>query len=301
MLGRPDGRRRDGSAVSMRPRRPATASTPSIRYDGLKAMTRSSPVKSPSTVSLASPTSWETTVRSTPPGAHRQPDRRGVVPHQQPDPAQGAEQRLLAQVEPVRVVVGDQLAVVGVGALEQPGADPHRAVGEGDLVGAGRHGHRPPAVVLHRRPAPPSSRWSSARARAGTRMSSSSGSPPCPGQVPQGQAVGVGGHQPDAAVLGGQQHPGEQGRASSVEAARTTWRRPSASVGPGQGDGGPARRAGTLGNSTTGKARRPKRDRAAEISTFSSPASTVTAPGSSDRTMSAASRAGTTQSRRRAR
>ncbi len=85
------------------------------------------------------------------------------------------------------------------------------------------------------------------------------------------------------------------GRASSVEAARTTWRSPSATMAAGRTTAGSSPTA-TAGNSTAGNARSPKRERAAEISTFSSAPSMVTAPDSSDRTMSTARRAGTTHS-----
>ena len=81
--------------------------------------------------------------------------------------------------------------------------------------------------------------------------------------------------------------PVSSGRASSVEAARTTWRSPSATMGAGSITAGSSPTA-TAGNSTAGNARSPKRERAAEISTFSSAPSTVTAPDSSDRTMSTA-------------
>ena len=52
--------------------------------------------------------------------------------------------------------------------------------------------------------------------------------------------------------------------------------------------------SGSVGKSATGNVRRLNRERAAPISTFSPSASMVTAPGSSDRTMSASSLAGAT-------
>ena len=71
--------------------------------------------------------------------AHGEPDGRRVVAHEELDPAQRGEEALLAQVETVRIVVGDQLLVVRVAPLEQPRADLHVALPEGDLVAAGRH------------------------------------------------------------------------------------------------------------------------------------------------------------------
>ena len=85
--------------------------------------------------------------------------------------------------------------------------------------------------------------------------------------------------------------PVSRGRASSLEAARTTWRSAPARLLAGRnvaGWGG----SGSVGKSSTGKVRRLNRDRAAPISTFSPSDSMVTAPGSSDRTMSARSLAG---------
>ena len=87
--------------------------------------------------------------------------------------------------------------------------------------------------------------------------------------------------------------PVSRGRASSLDAARTTWRRALARLAAGRkvaGLGG----SGSEGKSSTGKVRRLNRDRAAPISTLSPSDSMVTAPGSSDRTMSASSLAGAT-------
>ena len=64
------------------------------------------------------------------------------------------------------------------------------------------------------------------------------------GQVADGEPVGVGGHQAQAAGLGGQEHAGED-RPGVVAATRpgTTWRQRGGQLGAGEGD----RLAGGLG------------------------------------------------------
>ena len=88
-------------------------------------------------------------------------------------------------------------------ALDQPGDQPHGAVA--DLEGG-----LPLAEVENQRTlARSSSRASSARARDGTSTVWPSASTDVPGKITQGQPVRVGGHQPQTALLGGQQHTGE--------------------------------------------------------------------------------------------
>jgi hypothetical protein len=87
--------------------------------------------------------------------------------------------------------------------------------------------------------------------------------------------------------------PVRSGRASSFDAARTTCRRASDNAAAGSVTWS-GRGSGRTGKSSTAKVRTTNFERAAEISTSSSPPSNVTAPGSSDRTMSTARRAGVT-------
>ena len=135
-----------------------------------------------------------------PVGRQHEPDRRGV-PGQQPHPAHGVEQRLAPDDEAVRVRRRDQAPVVRELALDQPGGDPGRADLEGgvalaeaqrDGVGAAEQ-----ALDLAQRPR----RHEHARPAAeGARL---------PGQVAHGEAVGVGGDEAQPALLGGQQHAGD--------------------------------------------------------------------------------------------
>ena len=119
---------------------------------GLKAMVRSVPSKSASTVSLASPTSWDTTVRSTPPW--RIDSRTGVVLSRTSSRTRrrASRQRVLAHVEPVGVLRRDQLAIVGVAPVQESGAHLDRPGRERDVVvpdGQSDLGDR-----CHRRPRP---------------------------------------------------------------------------------------------------------------------------------------------------
>ena len=242
-------------------------------------------------------------MRSTPPG--RMDRRTGVVLSRTSSRTRrsAASRDLLAQVEAVGVVVGHQLAVVGVGALEQTGADPDRPVDEGDLLGADGHPH-----LGH--PSPRGSSPSRGRSPRGQPLELGQG----PGrhedvtatvraaqalgarQVAQGQPVGVGGHQADRPALLGEQHTGEQrsrvvGRGRPHHLAqslgqhrRRQHHRRLLAPRPRPGTRPPGRPAA---RSASG----PPRSRPSPP-----PPSTVTAPGSSDRTMSTASRAGTTHS-----
>ncbi len=143
-------------------------------------------------------------------------------------------------------------------------------------------------------PAAGISRCSSVRARAGTRICSApSDSGPAPDRSRMArryESVATSRVPPASAATN---TPVSKGRASSFEAARTTWRNASASAGAGTVTWS-GRGSASTGKSSTGYVRTTKRDRAAEISTSSSPPSKVTAPGSSDRTMSATRRAGAT-------
>ena len=154
------------------------------------------------------------TVRSTPPVAHRQPHRGRVVPHEQLHPAQGVEQGAPSRG--------------GAGSGSRPGSaacspgnvpssrrvliwtSPCLKVTSWSPIDSPTDRCRSPSPVRARLPAPSDRRWSSASARAGTRISSSSGKASAPGQVPQGQPVRVGGHQPDARRPRRDQHAGQQ-------------------------------------------------------------------------------------------
>ena len=182
--------------------------------------------------------------------------------------------------------VGDELAVVGVATVQQPGADLDVPLPEGDLVAR----WRPRRPELGRRILRPPGRTGDVGARPGPGPGPGGprrrASAALAGEVPQGQAVRVGGHQRIEPSAADNRTPVSRGRASSCEAARTTWRSAFGQRRRGQSARGLGRCGPTAGNSTTGKVRRLKRERAAEISIWSSSASKVTAPGSSERTMS---------------
>ena len=134
---------------------------------------------------------------------------------------------------------------------------------------------------------------SSASARAGTRiceLSVNASLPSMSRMASRYESVATNRMPPASAATS---TPVRRGRASSPEAARTTWRSAPARLDAGRkvtGCGG----SGSDGKSSGGNVRRLKRDRAAPISIFSPSDSMVTAPGSSDRTMSASSFAGAT-------
>ena len=130
---------------------------------------------------------------------HLQPNRGRFASHQL-HATDGVDQRLPIDGERVGLGIGDQAAVVGEIAGDQPGGDPHPADAkrgvlgaehQGDLAGiakradhlgkgARRHQHRL-ALLEHR----------------------------LAGQVPHRQAIAVGGHQAQPVALGGQLHAGE--------------------------------------------------------------------------------------------
>ena len=83
--------------------------------------------------------------------AHGQAHRGGVVPHQQLHPPQSGQERFLPQVEPVGVVVRDELVVVRVAALQQPGADLDVSLPKRDFVAAGRHADVAAVTLVTRR------------------------------------------------------------------------------------------------------------------------------------------------------
>ena len=75
-----------------------------------------------------------------------------------------------------------------------------------------------------------------------------------PGQVAHRQPVGVGGHQAQAARLGGHSTPVRIGRESSVLAAGTTWRSASAKSAAASVTASPVG-SGSRGNSSAGISR----------------------------------------------
>ena len=219
--------------------------------------------------------------------------RTGVVgvPDQQLDPAHGVEQRLPADDQPVGVVGRDQLAVVGELALDQPGGQPDvlpiskvascspsRRMTAGSTPSAVAGRCRAAAAV---RPGPgtgpaPSGPRSARPPRAGPAPPAGrSRSPPAAGRRPR----------PPSARRSG------SGRLSSLEAARTTWRRASARPTAGRVTGAPVG-AGRRGKSAAGWVRTANCDRPEVMRSSSSSASTLTAPGSRARMMSVTSRPG---------
>ena len=139
---------------------------------------------------------------------HGQPHRGRVITHQKSYPAERTEERLLPDVEPVRVLAGDQLAVVGIRPVEQSGPDLDRSQPEGDLVDAG--GYFDPASVVvcsSRKAGQPLQLDQRAgrhedlrRVRDGLRVA----------KVTQCEAIGIRGHQSDHIFLGRHQDPGQQ-------------------------------------------------------------------------------------------
>ena len=196
-------------------------------------------------------------------------------------------------MQAVRVVVRDQLLVVRVPALQQPGADLDVALPEGDLVAAGGHadpvrlgplrdgpGRQP--LELGERPGRHEKvllTGNGLRHRGGPASpSGTSRSPPC-GCDPSTRDTST---------------PVNRGRPSSCDAARTTWRTASPSAVSDSCVVGSSVLP-TGGNSTTGYVCSLKVERAALMVMWSPWSANVTAPGSSRRTMSVESRAGMTQ------
>ncbi len=143
-----------------------------------------------------------------PPAAHGQAHRGRVVAHEKLHPAQSSEEILLPEVEPVRVVVGDQLFVVRVAAFEQaradldvalPERDLVRARGDADPIGVGPLGDRPRRQALELRERP-GRHQQILLTRDGVG----------PGQVPHGHAVRVGRHHAQRPVDPRDQDTGEQ-------------------------------------------------------------------------------------------
>ena len=129
------------------------------RYSGLNATVSSVPSNLASRLSWAWPTSWVTATSSRPVGRHGQAHRRGLA-GQELHAADGLEQHLAADGEPVRLGLRDQPLVGRELALDQHGGEPRAADLEAGLALAQAHGRA--------RSPPVSTRASSCSARDGT-------------------------------------------------------------------------------------------------------------------------------------